>query len=247
MTLELNINKMEKRYLKNENTLSREENLSLREKRVAVLGCGGLGGYIIEQIARLGIGHITVIDGDVFDESNLNRQLLSTVENIGRAKVLAAQERIEKVNPDIKVVIHNLFLNEENALDFLQNHDVICDALDNLNTRILLQESASLLQIPLVHGAIAGWYGQVTTLFPGFNIPGSLFRTNINNSAEQKLGNPSFISGLIASIQVSEIVKILSGKGRCLRNRLMIIDTLEHDIEVIDLHDAKPTLHSNKA
>ena len=237
---------MEKRYLKNENTLSREENLSLREKRVAVVGCGGLGGYIIEQIARLGIGHITVIDGDVFDESNLNRQLLSTVENIGQAKVLAARERINKVNPDIKVVIHNLFLNKDNALDLLQNHDVICDALDNISTRILLQTNASQLHIPVVYGAIAGWYGQVTTLFPGDSIPGSLFRTDLNSSIEQELGNPSFTSGLVASIQVSEVVKILSGKGKCLRNRFMLIDTLEHDIEVFDLHITNPSLHSKK-
>lgn len=238
---------MEKRYLKNENTLSREENLSLRKKRVAVVGCGGLGGYIIEQIARLGIGHITVIDGDVFDESNLNRQLFSRVENIGQAKVLAARERIEKINSDIKITTHNLFLNKDNALDLLQNHDVICDALDNINTRILLQTHASQLNIPLVYGAIAGWYGQVTTLFPGDSIPGSFFRTNLNSGIEQELGNPSFTSGLVASIQVSEVVKILSGKGRCLRNRFMLIDTLEQDFEVFDLNVTKPSLHLKNA
>ena len=223
---------MKKRYLKNENTLSREENISLMQKRVVVVGCGGLGGYIIEQIARLGIGHITVIDGDVFDETNLNRQLFSTVENIGQAKALAAQERVNIVNPDIKVVAHKLFLNQENAFDLLQNHDVICDALDNINTRILLQRFASQLNIPVVHGAIAGWYGQVTTLSPGDSIPGSLYRTGSDNGIENELGNPSFTSALVASIQVSEVVKILINKGRCLHNRFMLIDTLEQDIEI---------------
>lgn len=226
---------MKKRYLKNENTLSREENISLGQKRVVVVGCGGLGGYIIEQVARLGIGHITVIDGDVFDESNLNRQLLSTVENIGQAKALAAKERINKVNPDIKVVAHNLFLNKDNAFDLLQNHDVICDALDNISTRILLQAYATQLNIPVVHGAIAGWYGQVATLFPGDSIPGSFYRTGFKNGVEHELGNPSFTSGLVASVQVSEAVKILIGKGSCLHNRFMMIDTLEHDFEVFNL------------
>ena len=215
--------------------LSREENRSLRKKRVAVVGCGGLGGYIIEQIARLGIGHITVIDGDVFDESNLNRQLLSTVDNIGQAKVLAARERIEKVNPDIKIVIHKLFLNEDNAMDLLQNHDVLCDALDNIGTRMILQRYASLLQIPMVYGAIAGWYGQVATIFPGDHIPGSIHQASLEKGIEQELGNPSFTPALVASIQVSEVLKILTGKGKSLRNRFMLIDTLEQEYEVFDL------------
>ena len=226
---------MDKRYLKNENMLTREENLSLREKRVVVVGCGGLGGYIIEQLARLGIGHLTVVDGDVFDETNLNRQILSTVGNIGKSKALEARERINKINPDVKVIAHNLFLDADNAIDILLNHDVICDALDNIGTRIMLQNHAYLLNIPMVYGAIAGWYGQVATLFPGDHIPGSIHQPSLHKGVEQKLGNPSFTPALVASIQVSEVLKILTGKGKCLRNRFMLIDTLEQEFEVFEL------------
>ena len=226
---------MEQRYLKNENMLTREQNFSLREKRVVVVGCGGLGGYIIEQLARLGIGHLTVIDGDVFEESNLNRQLLSTVENIGQSKALVAHEHVKKINPDVKVVTCNLFLNADNAKDLLQNHDVICDALDNIGTRLMLQKFARELQIPMVYGAIAGWYGQVSTIFPGDHIPGSIFQAALSKGIEQELGNPSFTPALVASIQVSEVLKIITGKGKCLRNRFMLIDTLEQEIEVFDL------------
>ncbi len=180
---------MEKRYLKNENMLSREENLSLREKKVIVVGCGGLGGHIIEQLARLGVGHITAIDGDVFDESNLNRQLLSNVDNMGKSKALTAKEHIKKVNPDVEVNAVQIFLDENNAEELIRDHDVICDALDNLSTRMLLQKYAEKLKIPMVYGAIAGWYGQVTTIFPGDNIIGSIYQGS-NKGIEQELGNP---------------------------------------------------------
>lgn len=225
---------MEKRYLKNENMLSREENLSLREKKVIVVGCGGLGGHIIEQLARLGIGHITAIDGDVFDETNLNRQLLSNVDNIGKSKALTAKEHIKKVNPGIDVNAVQIFLDENNVEELIKGHDVICDALDNLSTRMLLQKYAEKLKIPMVYGAIAGWYGQVTTIFPGDNIIGSIYQGS-NKGIEQELGNPSFTPALIASIEVSEVVKILTGKGQLLRNRFLMINLLDQEYEVFEI------------
>jgi molybdopterin-synthase adenylyltransferase len=225
---------VDRRYIKNENMLTREENLSLRVKKVAVVGCGGLGGHIIEQLARLGIGFITAIDGDVFDESNLNRQLLSHTGNIGKSKALSAPEHIARINPDVKVNAVNDFLTDENAEKFLAGHDVICDALDNLTTRLIIQQCASSLGIPLVFGAIAGWYGQITTIFPGDNILGSIYSGN-SKGIEVELGNPSFTPALVASIQVSEVVKILTGKGTLLRNRFMMINTLHQEYDIIDL------------
>jgi molybdopterin-synthase adenylyltransferase len=226
---------MKNRYIKNENMLSVEENLSLRQKKVVVVGCGGLGGHIIEQLARLGIGLITAIDGDVFDETNLNRQLLSNVDNLGKSKALVAHDHIRKVNPEIRLHPIHDFLTEENAEVILAGHDVICDALDNMTTRLLLQKTAGKLNIPLVYGAIAGWYGQVTTIFPGDNILGSIYRGGANKGIEQELGNPSFTPALVASIEVSEVVKILTGKGQLLRNRFLMINTLDQEYEVFDL------------
>lgn len=215
--------------------LSREENLLLREKKIIVVGCGGLGGHIIEQLARLGIGHITAIDGDVFDESNLNRQLLSNMDNLGKSKALCAKEHIARVNPDVQVTAMQVFLNEDNAQEIINGHDVICDALDNMTARLLLQKYAGMLNIPLVYGAIAGWYGQVTTIFPGDNILGSIYQGGSNKGIEQELGNPSFTPALVASIEVSEVVKILTGKGQLLRNRFLMINTLDQEYEVFDI------------
>ncbi len=222
------------RYSKNEKMLSHEENLSLRQKKVAVVGCGGLGGHIVEQLARLGIGHITAIDGDVFDVSNLNRQLLSNVENIGKHKALAAKERVKLVNPDIIVEAIPVFITENNADEILKGHDVIVDALDSIGARKIVRSSADRLNTPMVFGAIAGWYGHVSTLFPGDNLFDIIYATNDNKGMEQELGNPSFTPALTASFEVAEVVKILTNKGNLLRNKLLYINTLDNDYQVIE-------------
>ncbi|MBS4013574.1 MAG: HesA/MoeB/ThiF family protein [Bacteroidetes bacterium] len=222
------------RYIKNEKMLSPEENLSLRKKKVAVVGCGGLGGHIIEQLARLGIGHITAIDGDVFDVSNLNRQLLSNVENIGQQKAIVAKEHIKKVNPEIILEAIPVFITDNNADEILKGHDVIVDALDSISARKIVRRAADRLNTPMVFGAIAGWYGQVATLFPGDKLFDIIYNTEENKGIEQELGNPSFTPALIASFEVAEVVKILTNKGNLLRNKMLSINTLENEYQVIE-------------
>jgi len=226
---------MLKRYFKNMNMLSPEENASLSSFSVCVVGCGGLGGYIIEMLARLGIGHLTVIDGDVFDETNLNRQILSDMDSLGKLKALAAKERVNKVNPLVEVKAISERLTEENGLEILRGHDVIVDALDSIDTRLLIQKQAEELNIPLVHGAIAGWYGQVTTVFPGDRTLDLLYSKSENRGLEAELGNPSFTPALVASIEVSEVLKILICRGTLLRKKLLLIDTLNQEYEVVEL------------
>ncbi len=224
-----------KRYSRNMNMLSPEENASLSSFKVCVIGCGGLGGYIIEMLARLGIGHLTVVDGDVFDETNLNRQLLSDMASIGKPKALAAKDRINKINPLVKVEAISGMLTEKNCAEILKGHDVIVDALDSINTRLVVQCQAEVLNIPLVHGAIAGWFGQVTTIFPGDRTLDILYKEKDTKGLEEELGNPSFTPALIASIEVSEVLKIIINRGELLRKRLLIINTFNQEYEVINL------------
>ncbi len=223
------------RYVRNEKMLSPEENQRLRSFRVAVVGCGGLGGHIIEMLARLGIGHLTLIDGDVFEVSNLNRQLLSLPGNTGKPKALAAEKRVRLVNPDISVAARHQFLTKENAKELLGHHDIICDALDNISSRRIVEEVASELNIPMVFGAIAGWYAHVGTIMPGGRLLEKIYPTNVNKGAETDLGNPSFTPALAASIQVAETLKILLDKEGVLKNKLLMINTLVHEYQVIDL------------
>lgn len=226
---------MELRYLKNENMMSREENLMLRQKSAVVAGCGGLGGYIIEMLARLGIGKLTVIDGDVFEASNLNRQLLATPLNLGTSKATAALKRIQLINPDVQVNLISEFITLANASIYLAGHDVICDALDNIPTRKLLQKTAESLKTPLVYGAIAGWYAHISTIFPGDGTLDKLYPEDYSKGIETELGNPSFTPALAASLQVAEALKVMLGKPDMLRNKLLTLNTLEMKFEVLEL------------
>lgn len=221
------------RYIRNEKMLSHEENLRLRSFRVAVVGCGGLGGHIIEMLARMGIGQITAIDGDVFEPHNLNRQLFSLPSNLGSSKAIEAQKRIAAVNSEVKVVPVNLMLDESNAKELLQGHDIICDALDNVTTRKIVARVAADMGIPMVFGAIAGWYAQVGTIMPGSDLLDKIYPEGVNKGAETHLGNPAFTPALAASLQLAETIKVLLGKSGVLKNKLLVIDTLDHRFELI--------------
>ncbi|SKC51690.1 HesA/MoeB/ThiF family protein [Maledivibacter halophilus] len=224
-----------KRYSRNMKMLSKDENERLGDFRISVIGCGGLGGYIIEMLGRLGIGNITAVDGDVFDETNLNRQLLSNSDTLGQYKALIAEKRMKLVNPLIKFTSVTEKITEVNAEKILSGHDLVIDAIDKIETRFLLQSTASKLNIPMIHGAIAGWYGQVATIFPGDNTLEKIYPTRDAKGLESELGNPSFTPALVASIEVAEALKVLLNRGDLLRNKLLYIDLLEHDYMVMEL------------
>lgn len=223
------------RYIRNMNTLSEEENKSLKSCKVCVIGCGGLGGYIIEELGRIGVGYITAVDADVFDETNLNRQVLSDTTLIGSSKSKAAYDRMQKVNPEITLNAVHQRLDEENGIEIITGHHVVVDALDNAATKKLLGRLCSKLNIPLVHGAIGGWYGQVSTILPGDDTLNLLYKDDKAAGVEKQLGNPPFTPALIASIQVSEVIKLLIHRGEILRNSILYIDLLNMDFDVITI------------
>lgn len=185
------------------------------------------------MLGRLGIGHITAVDGDIFTESNLNRQLLCTNLDLGKNKALEAMERMKTINDLIKVEPIPYYINEDNAIDILGGHDVVIDALDNIETRFLLQDKCEKLCIPLVHGAISGWHGQATTIFPGDKTLNLIYKDN--QGISKILGNPSFTPPLIASIQVTETLKILLNRGELLRHKLLLINLLTCDLLVASI------------
>jgi len=215
-------------------TLSVEENDKLRTIKVCVVGCGGLGGYVIEMLGRIGIGHITAVDGDVFDETNLNRQLLSETNLIGISKAKVAFDRMQRVNPEIELIPVNAYLDSQNGKDIIKGHDVVVDALDNAPSKMLLKDICGKLGIPLVHGAIGGWYGQVACVFPGDNTLDMLYKDLDSEGIERELGNPPFTPALIASIQASEVIKILIKRGDVLRNKVLYIDLLSMEFNIIE-------------
>jgi molybdopterin/thiamine biosynthesis adenylyltransferase len=224
------------RYQRNINAISAGEQHSLAEARVAVIGCGGLGGYIIEELARIGVGSITAWDYDNFEEHNLNRQLYSEIDGIGQSKVKAAARRIGIINPAVQFNAHFCKFDNQNGKEYLRGIQVVVDALDNIPTRLMLANVCRDLNIPLVHGALGGWYGQVTTQFPGEDTLEQIYGHLDNpRGIEIDHGLLSFIPATVASLQVAEVVKILLGRGNLLRRKLMFINLLDMDIEIMEL------------
>jgi molybdopterin/thiamine biosynthesis adenylyltransferase len=225
------------RYLRNIGTIGLGGQLKLLQSAVAVVGAGGLGGTIIELLARHGIGHIIIIDNDSFTEPDLNRQLMSTEKNLGKYKAVVAAKRVAQVNSAVTVNTLLEKLTAENAPRLLKGATVVADALDNLPSRFAVEDACRNLGIPLVHGTIAGFLGQLTTIFPGDaglrSIYGSAGRFQ-EQGIEAKIGNPSATPSIIAAWQVQEIVKIITGIGKPLRNSLLLLDMMEDNTERIE-------------
>ncbi len=158
---------MELRYQRNIGSITEEEQRTLFNRKVFIAGSGGLGGHIFAHLLRIGIGSITIIDADTFDFTNLNRQLLSNLNTIGVCKTEIAKQYAEAVNPSIKVTTHQTRLTEENGDDLIKGHDLVIDALDNIESRRVLASCCDRQGIPYVYGGICGWTAQVGIFMPG--------------------------------------------------------------------------------
>ncbi len=223
------------RYQRNIGTIGVEGQLRLILSRVGICGLGGLGGYVAEELARFGVGFLALVDGDLFEESNLNRQLLCSEGDLGRPKAEAAAERIRSVNRATEVVtMHRRITAMEEAADFFAPCQVVVDALDNVQTRLLLEECCAALGIPLVHGAIAGNTGQVMTVYPGDPGLKALYPPGEDRGVEVTEGNPPTTPALVASLQAQEVVKVLCG-GETIRHGFLLLDTAANAFEFIPL------------
>jgi len=217
------------RYIRNRETISREEQLRLSNARVAVVGAGGLGGQVILLLARVGVGHIVVVDYDRFDETNLNRQALSSQRAMGRSKSEEAVMVVSAINPGVIVTPHQVKIDPSNAKEVLEGSDVIVDALDNIPARFTIEDASKSMGIPLVHGALAGLEGQLMTVFP--DDPGikRLYGTSVtgggrSKSPEAVLGVPVLMPSFIATLQAMEVLKIILKRGRLFRNVMVHVD-----------------------
>lgn len=222
---------MEPRYARNIPALTEEECALLRQKRVLVVGCGGLGGHIIDQLARIGVGFLRVVDGDVFESSNLNRQLLSDVPRLGISKAKAAADHVVRVNPEVSVEAMEEFLTESNAAALLAGCDVVMDALDNIQSRKILASACETAKIPYVYGAISGWVAQAAVSMPGDQLIEKLFPEEVEIRDKSVL---SFTPALCASMQTALCVKLLTGRP-VETGILFYFDLLNQEFETIPM------------
>ena len=216
------------RYIRNRDILSAAEQLKLAESRVAVVGAGGLGGQVIVLLARLGVGTLVVVDCDQFDETNLNRQALCVGETLGEAKARTAVEAVASINPGIQVIPHPVRIDAGVIDGILTGSDVVVDGLDNVPDRLLLQEAAGRLGIPMVHGALAGFEGRIMTILPGDSGVKQLYGETESGADPERpeavLGVPAVTAALIGTFQAMEVLKILLKRGSLFRNTMAYVD-----------------------
>ena len=222
---------MEDRYLRNIPALSEEECNLLRHKRVLVVGCGGLGGNLISILLRIGVGNLRIVDGDVFEATNLNRQLFSSVPNLGRNKAKAAAQIAGSINPDVNVDVIDAFFTEENADALLQDCDIAIDALDNIPGRRLLAATCEKAGLPLVYGAISGWVAQAALSLPGDKLIETLYPEDTVVRDKSVL---SFTPALCASMQASLCIKYLTGRPVS-SGTIYYFDLLNQEFETIPM------------
>jgi len=206
--------------------VTKSQQTRFKDAKVAVIGCGGIGGSAIEQLARMGIGNLNLIDKDVFDLSNLNRQLISGLDNLAKEKSFSAKERVRNINPYVKVQAFNEELNENNVEEVIEDCDVVVDALDNLVTRVIVSRSAKKLNIPYVHGAIHGTMGQVSVFTPETKSYEEMFQLpSINKELNEDVKNDikqinqeippviGPITNIVGSLESFEAFKLITGIG----------------------------------
>lgn len=228
------------RYERSLGTVGWDGQSKLLRATVAVVGAGGLGGWIVEGLARMGVGRLIIIDSDAVEESNLNRQLLAVEESLGQPKAKLAAARVAAVNAATEVSAHQLWADAENLPRLLAGAQVAVDALDTLPARLQLQRAAAALGIPFVHGAIAGYSGQVMTILPGDPGLFALYGEDAvpQRGIETRLGNPAATPMMVAAWQIHEVVKLIIGKGELLRHRMLLLDAESGTVDEIAIGGA---------
>ena len=205
----------------------------LKKAHIFIAGAGGLGSPVSIYLAVAGVGTITIVDMDVVDLTNLNRQILHFDRDVKKRKTVSAKEKLQALNPDITINAIDVMIDESNASELIGKAGGIVDAMDNYPTRYLLNDIAIAKKIPLFHGGISGFYGQATTIIPG-KTP---CLKCIFPKAPPKEVFPvvGVTPGIIGTIQANEVIKYLTGSGDLLTGRLFIWDGMQAHAEEISV------------
>lgn len=225
------------RYLRNNPAISLKEQIVLAKAHVSVVGAGGLGGHIIGLLARLGIGRIRIFDPDVFDETNLNRQTFCTTDHIGHNKADAAASSCHKINPAVDVEARPIAISSINQGSEFTGTLVIIDALDNARDRMTLAALADTINVPFIHGAVAGFEGRVMTVLPGHTKFTLLYPpvpdiSPETVSAEKILGTPALSPAFVAPLQVMAALHILLKRNPIATDKLIHMDLKTPSLDV---------------
>lgn len=211
----------------------------LLDAKVLFLGAGGLGSPSSMYLAAAGVGTIGIVDDDVVDESNLQRQILHNIERLGMPKVESARKTLQLLNPDVKVIAHQERLSSENIMSILAGYDLVVDGADNFPTRYLLNDAALKLKKPVIHASIFRFEGQMTTFLPD---SGPCYRCLYPDPPPpgmapscQEAGVLGVLPGLVGTMQANEAIKVILGVGETLSGRLLVFDALATKFRTLKL------------
>ncbi len=208
----------------------------LLASKVLIVGAGGLGSPVAVYLALAGVGTIGIVDFDIVDLSNLQRQILHQNKDVGVRKVVSARETLEAYNPDVNVVIHEEPIDSTNAMDIIPNYEIIVNGADNFPTRYLVNDASYLAGKPLVDGSILLFDGQASTYIPGQGCYRCVFPEppppgEVPSCAEA--GVLGALPGIIGTIQATEVIKVILGKGEPLAGRMLLLDALAMDFRIV--------------
>ena len=203
---------------------------------VLIVGAGGLGSPVITYLAAAGVGHIGVVDGDIVELSNLQRQVVFSTSDLGRKKAVAAGERIKEINPDVRVEVYDEFLSLENAGDLIGQYDFVCEGSDNYATKLLVNDTCVKKGKPFTIGSLSRFEGQVMTHTDGSAcwrcLYGAAPEQNENEPVE--LGVLGSVPGIIGAVEATEAIKFIVGSGKLLTNRLLSFNALTMETNVFE-------------
>jgi molybdopterin/thiamine biosynthesis adenylyltransferase len=208
----------------------------LRQARVFVVGAGGLGSPLLLYLAAAGIGQLGIADDDKVTLSNLNRQVLYTVNDIGCSKATTAAQRIQAINPEVRAIPTENRIIPEHSFDFIADYDVVVDASDNLETKSLLNIWCVRSEVPLVWAAVSRFEGQMGTYRPGFACRACVFPVNPEPGtypSPAELGVIGAAAGVMGTLQALEVVKLVLNIGTPLLNKMLLFDGLRGDFDII--------------
>ncbi len=210
----------------------------INDAKVLAVGAGGLGSPVLVYLAAAGVGTLGIVDFDVVDRSNLQRQIIHGTQDIGRSKVDSAAARIADLNPNVRVVKHTVPLTSENALAIIPGYDIIVNGADNFATRYLVNDACFLAGKPLVDGSIFLFEGQVTVFLPGQGCYRCLYPSPpppgmVPSCAEA--GVLGVLPGTVGAIQATEVIKLILGVGEPLKNRLLLYDALAMEFRIVKI------------
>jgi molybdopterin/thiamine biosynthesis adenylyltransferase len=212
----------------------------LLDSKVLCIGAGGLGSPVIQYLAAAGVGTLGIVDDDVVDFSNLQRQVIHG-GNVDKPKVVSAAQFVEKLNPDVMVVPYHTRLDASNIIDTIKDYDIVVDCSDNFATRFMVNDACVLTGIPLSHGSIFSFEGQATTIIPG---EGPCYRCLFEHAPppgvaplSHEVGVMGVLPGIIGIIQATEVIKYLLGIGELLVGRMIYYDAMYMTFDEIRICD----------